>query len=128
MLKNKIFGLLIITALSVPVFSQAETEDAVQPIVEEETQVLNTIDEEVPETIDSQKFKQPVSKRKIAKKFLLAMAGVGVSSLLIYGGLSVYNRVRENLLPEESVKEPSLETPENINDAIKSFIEKTRWD
>lgn len=128
MLKSKILGLLLIIALSSPVFAETETVDMLEPTTTEESQVVNTIDEEIPAPLDSNNFKQPVSKKKIAKKFLLAMAGVGVSSLLIYGGLSVYNRVRENLLPEESVKEPSLETPENINDAIKSFIEKTRWD
>ena len=57
------------------------------------------------------------------------MAGVGVSSFIIFFMLTIYNRFRERFL--EQIKTPegkvSLETPDNINDAIKVFLDKTRW-
>lgn len=57
MLKNKIITVLLMLTLISPV------------IAEPEGMGNSTIP-----------YKQPVSKRKVAKKFLAAMAGVGVSS------------------------------------------------
>ena len=76
-------------------------------------------------------YKQPVSKRKIAKKFLLAMAGVAISSIILYLLLSLYNKIRAGFAGSQEIdtgKEPSLETPDNLIDAVKTFLDKTRWD
>lgn len=74
-------------------------------------------------------LKQPVSKRKIAKKFLLAMAGVAVSSFSIYFILTIYNRIREGFVPPTKTPdgEISLETPDDLSSAVKTFLEKTNW-
>ncbi len=74
-------------------------------------------------------YKQPVSKRKIAKKFLFAMGGVGASSLIIFLMLSLYNKVREGF--SSGAKTPdgevSLETPDDLQGAVRAFLDKTDW-
>ena len=74
-------------------------------------------------------YKQPVSKRKIAKKFLLAMGGVAASSLIIFLMLTVYNKVREGF--SSGAKTPdgevSLETPDDLQGAVRAFLNKTDW-
>ena len=109
MLKNKIITVLLMLTLITPVIA-------------------------VPEGMGNSTipYKQPVSKRKVAKKFLAAMAGVGVSSILLYVTLSLYNKVRSSII--EAAKEipsngeTSLVTPESLTDAVKTFLEKTKWD
>lgn len=87
--------------------------------------------EQTVQTPESFTYKQPVSKRKIAKKFLLAMAGVGISSVLLFVLLSLYNRIRTGIVPnkqESPTGETSLVTPDNLQDAVRTFLEKTKWD
>ena len=74
-------------------------------------------------------YKQPISKRKIVKKFIYAMGGVAISSLSIFFLLTVYNRAREYFLNTNkfSEKELSLNSPDDLNDALRIFLEKTDW-
>ena len=74
-------------------------------------------------------YKQPISKKKIAKKFLAAMGGVGVSSFLIFFLLTIYNRVRESYVTVQKSPngETSLETPDDIDSAVRTFLDKTKW-
>lgn len=106
-MKNRILAIMILTMLSLPV------------------QVQAVDDISVPQTT----YKQPVSKRKIAKKFLLAMGGVGASSLIIFLMLSLYNKVREGF--SSGAKTPdgevSLETPDDLQGAVRAFLNKTDW-
>ena len=103
MLKNKIITVLLMLTLISPVMAEPEGNSTIP-------------------------YKQPVSKRKVAKKFLAAMAGVGVSSILLYVTLSLYNKVRSSII--EAAKEippkgeTSLVTPESLTDAVKTFLEK----
>ena len=57
------------------------------------------------------------------------MAGVAASSFIIFFMLTVYNRFRDRFL--EQVKTPegetTLESPDNLNDAVKIFLDKTNW-
>ena len=57
------------------------------------------------------------------------MGGVGISSFAIFFLLTVYNRIREGF--QDQIKTTgagtSLETPQNMNEAIKSFLDKTNW-
>jgi len=71
--------------------------------------------------------KEPISKRKIAFKFLMAMAGVATSSVVIYVGLSVYNKLFKTE-SSAAIGLNSLRTPENFKDAINIFLNKTNWD
>ena len=75
-------------------------------------------------------YKKPTGKRTIIKKFLIAMVSVLASSLLIFAGLSVYNKIRDDFQKPnlDDDRENYLDEPENLNDAIRSFVDKTNWD
>ena len=157
-MKNRIFAIFILLMLVSPVYSlpenaeksipeqemAVETElgsyeqetktvdgtnlteetDAAEGVLQPEDSVLN-------KELAATPYKQPISKRKLAKKFLLAMMGVAGSSLIIFAGLSIYNRVRENVISTNQMYEresgTSLDTPDNLTDAVRSFMDKTRW-
>ena len=140
MLKNKICSIILAIILALPVCA---TQD-VNTTEEEQTPAVNMIDEDIQnqsaetipdntlETIGTTSFKQPISKRKIAKKFLLAMGGVAASSLIIYFGLTLYNRFRYGEPIQTSIlssdNDSPLKTPGSLNEAIKTFVEKTKWE
>lgn len=134
-MKNRIFAIILTVLLTLPISVSAVDTVANEPAPISETmqtQEESILEKEVAEISDKEiedSYKQPISKRKIAKKFLMAMAGVGVSSFLIFFGLSVYNRAREVFLNEVKTPEgeTSLKTPEDLTEAIKLFVEKTMW-
>ena len=143
MLKNKILSILLFMALCAPAIAQepADSFTAPEPVVSQEQEaetfddikansaLLNNQQQELDE--DKITYKQPVSKRKIAKKFLLAMAGVAISSIILFVLLTIYNKIRESFAGPPQIdtgKEPSLETPDNLVDAVKTFLDKTKWD
>ena len=148
MLKNKIIIITTALLLALPVYSEGaanagldDTTQAVTETVSEETDTQTSLTNENEPSIEESDFdltqtpyKQPVSRKKIVMKFLLAMLGVAISSLVIYFGLAVYNRLRdgfvtseksEDLIPED---DKSLVTPQNMSDAVKTFVEKTHWE
>ena len=143
MLKNKIFLILLILVLAQPVYSeqQAVLEPYNPPGLESiETDVSNTTQEsidkeELPPLNNKEEkqnyYKQPTSKKMIAKKFVFAMLGVVISSLALFIILSLYNKLREVLLKAPQNKrqenELSLEVSNNLHDAIKTFLDKTNW-
>lgn len=128
---NKLFTAILLVLLSLPISAWAvDNNDALaQPTAAQEIEApaINTLDEDLENA--KTEYKQPISKRKIAKKFLAAMGGVGISSFLIFFLLTLYNRVREQVL--NPVKTPdgetSLRTPDNLGNAVKSFLENTKW-
>ncbi len=127
-MKNKIFSIILTIVLSLPITVWAVDDIAIEEL--DTRPVVGQLDEDLTEIEDvTTDYKQPVSKRKIASKFLKAMAGVGVSSFIIFFMLTIYNRFRERFI--EQVKTPegevTLETPDNLIDAIKIFLEKTKW-
>ena len=75
------------------------------------------------------KYKAPTSKKKLAKKFIIAMLCVAGTSIFLYGTLSFYNRIKEGFFIENSYSEENtpLDTPQDISEAVKSFVDKTRW-
>ncbi len=90
------------------------------------------VEESLPQIPEGITYKQPVSRKQMAKKFLLAMAGVGISSILLFVILTLYNKVREIMgisggdIPAD--EDNSLATPDNLGDAVKTFLDKTKWD
>lgn len=116
-MKNRILAIMILTMLSLPV--QVQAVDDIEPV--------ETVQEEVVTPVTP--YKQPVSKRKIAKKFLLAMGGVATSSLIIFLLLTLYNKVREGFVSGAKTPdgEVSLETPEDLQGAVRAFLDKTDW-
>lgn len=118
-MKNKILTITILMMLVLPVQVQAIPD--LEPV--------DTVQQEVVTPITP--YKQPVSKRKIAKKFIFAMGGVAISSFLIFFMLTLYNKLRENF-SKNHIKTPngevSLGTPDDIDSAIKTFLDKTKWE
>ena len=117
--------------LSLPISVWAVDDVAEQPQAQEENVINQRTDDEVEEpNIPETPYKQPVSKKKIVFKFLAAMCGVGVSSLVIYFGLSLYNRIRDGYINgvNTSDGEASLRTPDNMEEAVKTFLDPPPWD
>ena len=69
-------------------------------------------------------YTMPVSFGHAVMKFSYAMLGVVVSSLLIFLGLSVYNKIRSSLKSEITGEDEVLKTPKTKDDAIEFFIRK----
>lgn len=124
---SRLFAIILTVFLSLPVsvWAVEETVGATEP-----TQVVNTLDEDLKQVQKEETiYKQPISKRKIVKKFLAAMGGVIVSSLALFFLLTLYNRIREGYVSQTKTVEgePSLETPDDLNSAVKTFLDKTNW-
>lgn len=60
-----------------------------------------------------------------AIKFGLAMGGVVLSSLIIYFGLTVYNKFFVKMV-NLKYEEDALKTPKTTDEAVKFFIHKNR--
>lgn len=139
---KKLFAILIMCSLSLPVF--ANTEQEVEMIqdssgkLEVITEDLDDINNSVTETDMTltqeklpSKFKEPMGKKKLVKKFIVAMLCVIGTSVFIYAALSLYNKIRENVLSGElndPDREQPLDVPCDLSEAVKSFIEKTHWE
>ena len=126
-MKNKIFSIILSIALSLPVAVWAADDVIVDEL--DTKPAVSQLDEDIVEDELPSDYKQPISKRKIANKFLKAMAGVAASSFIIFFMLTVYNSFRDRFF--EQVKTPegevTLETPDNLTDAVKIFLDKTQW-
>ena len=110
---KKIFlTLLLIISISCPLFA---TE-----VIEAETVPLETKTEIAP-------FKQPVSQHQLIKKFLYAMGGVAASSIILFVGLSAYNRIRSRVIKTHNNNFSStLNSPNNFKEAVNIYLEKTK--
>lgn len=110
-----------------PVIAEKTTGENLTPI--SETTQESAAQDELPK-LDTIPYKQPVSKKKVAKKFLMAMGGVALSSILLFLILTLYNKIRSSVIATKQDfqdGETSLVTPENLIDAIKIFLEKTKY-
>lgn len=140
MLKNKVLTIILSLMLLSPVFANPEIMDneSINSVSNEEvltqdeiqTDGINLNKEELKQPSELN-YKQPVSRRTMAKKFLYAMLAVVVSSLALFFILSLYNRIRDifgnGMKNKLQNGEPSLETPDNLTDAVKTFLDKTTW-
>ena len=54
------------------------------------------------------------------------MGGVVISSLLIFVGLTIYNKIRSGLTGDLTPEEEVLKTPKTKESAIQFFIRKNR--
>ena len=127
---SKFFLIILSLTLSLPISVWAVDSVELQETnlaVIENVQDKEFADE--PQAPSKTDFKQPLSKRKLAKKFLIAMGAVAASSFALFFILTVYNKIRENYMNQ--VKnidgETTLETPDNINNAVRIFLDKTKW-
>jgi hypothetical protein len=133
-MKNKILIIFIAMFLATPCYAEL-ADEYVEDVPQTQTENLlpeNKVEQVLPpaELPKSSAYKQPVSKKKIAKKFILAMSGVAISSIVIFLLLTLYNKFRICFAPQiKSVNgETPLQTPEDMEGAIRTFLEKTKWD
>ena len=129
MLKNKILTIVIALMLVSPVIAEEATGEALMPIAETTQENVQTTQEKLPH-LDTIPYKQPVSTRKMAKKFLIGMGSVAVSSILLFLILTIYNKIRESILApkqDQQSGETSLVTPESLTEAVKTFLDKTKY-
>lgn len=74
--------------------------------------------------------KVPIGRKQLAMKFLLAMFGVGVSSVVIYVGLSVYNKLMYGTVSQKTRitdnEDDYYKTPSNMKEALNIFLKKTK--
>ena len=74
--------------------------------------------------------KPKISATSIIFKFLFAMLWVIISSGFIFLILLAYKKLilkGRSILPTYESMEHSLETPKNFKEAIKIFLDKTKW-
>ncbi len=58
-------------------------------------------------------------------KFIIAMVGVMLASIVIWAGLTVYNKILSDKNTDNTDDE-ILRTPKTVEDAVKFFISKNR--
>ena len=77
------------------------------------------------------RYKEPVSKKVLVKKFIIAMLCVVGTSIFLYGTLSIYNKLRDGFVingNSSTEGEQPLDAPNDLTEAVKTFIEKTHWE
>jgi uncharacterized membrane protein YvbJ len=133
-MKNKILTIFIAILLAIPCYAEL-VDEYVEDVPQTQTENLlpdNKVEQTLPPTElpKSSAYKQPVSKKKIAKKFILAMSGVAISSIVIFLLLTLYNKFRNEFVAQvKSVNgEIPLQSPDDMEGAIRTFLEKTKWD
>lgn len=151
-MKNNILVICMALTLSAPAFAEETsanipTQIRLTPLQDEEvinsaqnSYDENTVQEETKKTEEIQQkentavspYRQPTNYKKIIKKFLLAMLAVVASSLAIFLGLTIYNKIRLIVSQKPQFKtktgETELSKPDNTNSAVKTFLDKTKWD
>lgn len=111
-MKKCLFTIVLMGALASPVFA--------------ETEIANNNDV-LPIQTSTIPYKEPLSKRKLATKFLYAMSGAVISSLILFIGLSLYNKIRRRVLKvAENDYINTLSSPNNFKDAVNIYLEKTK--
>lgn len=136
-LKKKVLIILCLLLLLSPVLAEDAvlTEGAAAP--QQTETVVDSPAQEQEETKGLQynppaqqnkiTYKEPVSKRKIAMKFIYAMLGVAISSILLFILLTIYNKIRSKVVqPPSSDYTNTLATPNNLKDAVNIYLEKTK--
>ena len=111
-LKKIFVWTMLLTMLSAGAGYCTETE------VQEPNQVTNVLP-----------VRQPTSKRALAMKFVMAMLGVGASSVAIFVTLSLYNRLMYGTVKrkdERDSEDNDFKTSTNMKEALGIFLKKTK--
>lgn len=75
---------------------------------------------------ESAGYSAPAAVKSVIIKFSFAMGGVLISTLVIFFGLTIYNKIREKLFSDLSPEEEVLKNPKTTDEAIKFFIRKNK--
>lgn len=72
--------------------------------------------------------KKQIPRRKLAMKFIMAMLGVGASSIVIYVTLSLYNKLvwGTNEPKYKQTEDNDFKTSTNMKEALNVFLKKTK--
>ena len=133
--KKKLLTVLCLLLLLSPAFAEEPAVTENNTIQQAETVVNNTTPvqqetaayQEDKTTKNKIVYKEPVSKRKIAMKFIYAMLGVAISSILLFVLLTIYNKIRSGVVqPPSADYTNTLATPNNLKDAVNIYLEKTK--
>ncbi len=95
-----------------------------------DSQDVQKISNQVKKDAKNIKTKQDIKILNLILKFILAMIWVIISSIIIFILLISYKKLilkdnRQNITYEN--KAQSLDTPKNFKDALKLFLDKTKW-
>ena len=75
-------------------------------------------------------LRKPTPKRKLALKFIMAMLGVGASSVAIFVMLSLYNKLMYGAIKPNkrnvSDEDNDFRTSTNMKEALNIFLKKTK--
>ncbi len=85
------------------------------------------IAQHIPAVADSIPTKPATGISITASKFVVTMLGVILSSVIIWAGLSLYNKFFvKNNLRNASMPEDNLNTPKTIEEAVTLFIKRNK--
>ncbi len=95
-----------------------------------DSQDVQKISNQVKKDAKNIKTKQDIKILNLILKFILAMIWVIISSIIIFILLISYKKLilkdnRQNITYENTAQ--SLDTPKNFKDALKLFLDKTKW-
>ena len=98
------------------------------PVFAVDTDVKTATASQAVETQTQLPSRMPTGKRELAYKFVMAMLGVGASSVIIYVLLTIYNRFIYGTPHkfQEKTEDDDYKTPTNMKDAINIFLKKTK--
>lgn len=109
-MKKILFTLFLISIFACPGFTEESLSSAAMPL---ETQSLP--------------YKQPINQWELALKFLYAMGGVVASSVVLFVGLTVYNKIRSCVIKvAETDYANTLSSPNNQKDSINVYLERSK--
>ena len=107
--------------------------EAVTGSLENATKAIQDAQSEEISPIKKEVLKQTKPKKSYVNvifKFILAMICVAISSIIIFIILLSYKRLilkGKPITPTYESTEHSLNTPKNFKEAIKLFLDKTKW-
>lgn len=152
-LNKPLFTLFLMLTFSLPSFAEENDIKLLPPIQTEEQTLDNSIDEAIknepiqevitPKVADIQEMTPNANEKVrnevvsdtnnhlngVIKKFLAAMAGVIISSIIIFILATLFNKFNKykSGKPEEFFEEKEEASPTNDeNEALKIFFEKTK--
>ena len=142
MIKRKLIAISMMCVLFLPVqaieeqtdFEPQNSQEFEVTTPEETAELENSNPISAEETILPEKtptesgFKVPSGKKQLAKKFIIAMLCVAGCSVFLYLTLSVYNRIRDGFIADDTALpegEEPLEAPQDLTEAVKTFVDKT---
>ena len=71
------------------------------------------------------------TRPRSARGVIIAMLYVAGTSIFLYAVLSLYNKVRDAVITPDPIPpegEKPLDSPVDLTEAVKTFVEKTHWD